>query len=247
MLGVIGGVGAGLALGDSAARAEEGPHAGHGHGAHGQATKADSMMAPVAAVHAHFCGIHVAKNNPKFQLVAQHYCSARSDAEHKIDMHQCLLYDSYDKNAKLLGVEYIVSNDVYQRLPSDEKKYWHPHTYEVLAGGLIAPGMKPEDELRFMRAILTTWGKTWHTWPDPKTPVPMGEPLLVWSLTGDSQDDKEVVAARDRQFGVATAEIRERRGKAFGLEVPQVSPPKSMDAIGRQWTDEGDDKPTRKP
>jgi hypothetical protein len=159
-------------------------------------------------------------------------------------MHQCLLYDSCEKNAKLLGVEYIVSDRIYHQLPDSEKKYWHPHTYEVLAGGLIAPGMKPEDELAFMKALLTTWGKTWHTWPDPSSAVPLGEPLLMWGVSGDGQLDETVVAARDKQFNVSAAAIREMRGRAFGWEVPKVSLPRSIDQLGRQWTDEGEDKPT---
>jgi hypothetical protein len=98
--------------------------------------------------------------------------------------------------------------------------------------------------MKFMKGLLTTWGKTWHTWPDPTTDVPLGEPLLMWSLTGDGQDDKQVVATRDKQFDVSTAQIRESRIAAIGLEVPQVPPPKSLDAIGRQWNASGDDKPT---
>ena len=119
------------------------------------------------------------------------------------EMHQCLLYDSYEKNARLIGVEYIVSDRIYRELPDAEKKYWHPHTYEVLAGGLIAPSMKPDDEQAFMKACLTTWGKTWHTWPDPSTPVPMGEPLLMWAVTGDGQLDDEVIAAATSSSGSA--------------------------------------------
>jgi hypothetical protein len=232
VLSLLGGVGAGLTLAGAT------PTSGDDH-AHAKA--AAKMTGPVDALHAHFCGIHVAKSDPKFQLIAQHYCSARDG-----DMHQCLIYDSCEKNARLLGVEYIISDKAYRRLPSTEQKYWHPHTYEVLAGGLIAPGMKPEDEMKFMKAVLTTWGKTWHTWPDPKTPVPMGEPLLMWALTGDGQEDKRVIAERDRQFGVSAAEIRQRRGKAIGYEVPQVSFPKSIDQLGRQWTDNGEDQPTSK-
>jgi hypothetical protein len=155
-----------------------------------------------------------------------------------------LLYDSHDKNARLLGVEYIVSDRIYRELPDAEKKYWHPHTYEVLAGGLIAPSMKPADELSFMKALLTTWGKTWHTWPDPRTPVPMGEPLLMWALTGDGQINDDVIAARDKQFNVSAARIRELRCQSIGYEVPKVSLPSSIDQVGRQWTDEGEDKPT---
>jgi hypothetical protein len=95
-----------------------------------------------------------------------------------------------------------------------------------------------------MKFILTTWGKTWHTWPDPTTTVPMGEPLLIWSLTGDGQADDEVIARRDKLFGVSTPKIRERRVREIGFQVPQVAQPRSIEQIGRQWTDEGRDEPT---
>lgn len=230
MIQRVGLIGAGLTVGTAArAEAAEDPKA--------VAHKAGPMGVP----HAHFCGIHVAKNNPKFQIITQHYCAQASD-----EMHQCLLYDSIGANAKLIGIEYIITDKLYRGLPEVEKRYWHPHTYEVLAGGLIAPGMTPEDEHKFMSYILTTWGKTWHTWPDPTTPVPMGEPLLIWSLTGDGQADEKIVATRDKEFKISTADVRSKRIKAFGLEVPNVSSPKSMDAIGRQWTDTGDDKPKKR-
>ena len=37
-----------------------------------------------------------------------------------------------------------------------------------------------------------------------------------------------------------------RANIAFGLEVRKVSLPKSTDTIGRQWTDVGEDKPTKR-
>jgi hypothetical protein len=201
---------------------------------------------PVGGPHAHFCGIHVAKKDPKFQLIAQHFCTAHAGASHGGDVFQCLLFDSTAPNAKLLGVEYIVSDERYRALPADEKKYWHPHTYEVLAGGLTAPGMTAEEEMKFMKFVLTTWGKTWHTWPDPKQDVPVGEPLLMWSLGADDQVDPAVLAARDRMMNVNAAQIREARVKEIGFEVPNVAFPKSLDEPGRQWTSAGEDKPTRK-
>ena len=209
---------------------------------HGDAKTGPS---PMAGPHVHFCGIHTAKNNPKFILTTQHYCCGHSRTGHD-DMFQCVLFDGTGPNAKLLGVEYVISDAAYRALPEGEKKYWHPHTYEVLGGGLFAPGMPEADERKFMKTILTTWGKAWHTWPDPKTAVPVGEPLLIWSLTGDGQCDAAVVAERDKAFGVDTAAIRARRGNELGLEVPQIPQPKSMDDLGRQWTACGDDKPTKK-
>jgi hypothetical protein len=210
-----------------------------------EAKKDAHDSSPLAGPHAWFCGIHMAKKDPKFQLITQHYCCAHTEHDHD-DLFQCILFDKTGPNAKLLGVEYIVSDAVYRKLPAEEKKYWHAHTYEVLGGGLIAPGMKPDDEMKFMKTILTTWGKAWHTWPDPSTPVPLGEPLLIWSLMGDGQADEKVVAARDNEFQCSTAKIRDARGKAIGLEVPNVPAPKNMNAVGRQWTNEGEDLPRKR-
>ena len=243
-LGVFGALGIGMAAGhaDAADHPPANPGAAGGNAGHAGNAAANRYMTPVTSTHAHFCGIHVAKRDPKFQLIVQHYCAPLGE-----EMHQCLLYDSFERNAKLLGVEYIVSDRIYRTLPEREKIYWHPHTYEVLAGGLIAPGMPGADEMRFMKAIINTWGKTWHTWPDPRTPVPMGEPLLMWSATGDGQVSGDVISRRDRMFNVSAERIRDNRVREFGLEVPQVAQPRSLDQIGRQWTNEGDDRPTRRP
>jgi hypothetical protein len=229
LFGVLGGLGAVPVC--AAASAED-----HGTGAGG----------PLSSPHFHFCGIHLAKKNPGLQFITQHYCAAHTGGSDG-DVFQCVLFDGTGKNAKLVGVEYLISEAAYARLPEGEKKYWHAHTYEVLGGGLIAPGMSAEDEMKFMKVVIKTWGKAWHTWPDPATAVPVGEPMLIWSLMGDGQVDEKLLAERDRQFKVDTNKIREARGKEFGLEVPNVSVPRDMAAIGRQWTDKGEDRPTRKP
>ena len=224
-LGLVGS-GVGLSLGQRTQAAD-------GHGPDDKENgKADGgMMAPAHALHLHFCGIHIAKSNPKFQLITQHYCMARSN-----EMHQCLLYESCEKNAKLIGVEYIVSDRIYRELPDAEKKYWHPHTYEVLAGGLIAPSMKPDDEQAFMKALLTTWGKTWHTWPDPTTAVPMGDPLLMWAVTGDGQLDEQVIATRDKQFKVSVTRYPRAAVPGNRLRGPE-SIPATVDRPGRPPVD----------
>ena len=237
MLTCFGTAGMGFTLGGMALAA--GDHSGN-------AAHAGSPPGPLHAAHAHFCGIHIAKKDPKFQIITQHFCAAHTTGEHGDTIFQCLLFDNAATNAKLLGVEYVIPDKTYRQLSDGEKKYWHPHTYEVLGGMLIAPEMDPVEEQKFMKTILTTWGKAWHTWPDPDTAVPIGEPLLIWALTGDAQADASVVAKRDRQYNVSTGVIRERRGRELGLQAPQVSLPSSIDAVGRQWADDGDDVPTRR-
>ena len=146
LLGVAGAMGAGMTLGGAHVFAD-------GHG------KAENrMMAPLGNHHLHFCGIHCAKKDPRIQIITQHYCGMVGEG-----MHQCLLYDSVGTNARLLGVEYIIADEAFRKLPDVEKRYWHPHTYEVLGGGLIAPGMKPDDELEFMKGMLLTWDKRYKS------------------------------------------------------------------------------------
>jgi hypothetical protein len=197
------------------------------------------MSGPLSSVHLQLCAFHIAKKDPSFQVQAQHYCAQLSD-----ELFQCVIYESNAKTARLLGVEYIITDRIYRTLPEEEKKYYHPHTYEVLAGLLIALGVPEEEERKLMGQVLTTWGKTWHTWPDPKTALPMGEPLLMWSNSKDGQLDPALLAARDRQYQVSTAE--KRRQRASLGEVPQIDAPRSLDAIGRQWTNDGPDVPPKK-
>jgi hypothetical protein len=237
LFSIFGTTGMGLALGGAALAAP-----GHDDGAGPEA----KPKGPLHAGHVHFCGIHLAKKDRTIQILTQHYCAAHSGDGRDDAMFQCVLFDTAAADAKLLGVEYVITDKMYRQLPDEEKKYWHPHTYEVLGGMLIAPGMEAEEEKKFMKVILTTWGKAWHTWPDPKKAVPLGEPLLIWSLTGDGQVDERLLAQRDKEFKVSTAKVRERRGQELGLEAPQMSFPKSMDAVGRQWTNDGDDMPKRK-
>lgn len=206
---------------------------------------ADPKKGPLGHDHLHVCGIHMAKSNPKIQFITHHYCVGHKRGGAG-DVFQCVLFDGTGPDAKLIGVEYIISDAAYRKLPDEEKKYWHPHTYEVLGGGLIAPGMDPKAEMDVMEIVLTTWGKAWHTWPTPSEDVPTGEPMLIWSLMGDGQVDKDLLAKRDEQFKIDTKKLCEARGRAIGYEPPNVSLPADVNTVGRQWTDNGKDEPKRK-
>ena len=194
---------------------------------------------PVSQMHLYLCAFHVAKENPGFQVQAHHYCSPQGK-----DLHQCVIYDSRGSSAKLLGIEYIIPDSVYQTLPADEKKYWHPHAYEIIAGQLVAPDMPDMGDEAF-KGLITTWGKTWHTWRDPSTALPMGAPLLMWSANGDGQVAQKLIDGRDTDFGISTAQIRQRRS-AYGYAVPNIPPPKSINDVGRRWTATGPDEPVKR-
>lgn len=198
---------------------------------------------PIKDIHLYLCAFHIAKNDPNLQIEAHHYCSMRDLDIRGGDLHQCVVYDSKEAPAKLLGIEYIISDETYQKLPDNEKKYWHPHAYEVISGQLILPDL-PDMGNKALEGFIMSWGKTFHTWPDPNTEIPLGEPLLMWSAGADGQISKEMIDKRDEQFSISTDSIREQR-KIYGYKVPTVEVPKSIDEIGRLWTSKGPDKPEK--
>jgi len=220
LIGLLGAGAAGFAAGEASGGEEDAAHGAESAG----------------RFHLYLCAFHVAKKDPSFQVEAHHFCSSLSE-----EVHQCVIFDSRGAKAKILGVEYIISDRIYRGLPDEEKKYYHPHTYEIISGLLMAPDLKEQDETELMGKLLLTWGKTWHTWPDPRTALPMGDPLLMWSAGKDGQLDAEAVARRDHQVRVSTSAVRKRRSHLG--PIPNVSAPKSIDELGRQWTDDGPDRP----
>lgn len=160
---------------------------------------------PLDDMHTYLCAFHVAKNDPNNQVIAHHYCMAGDG------LFQCIILDSNKKGAKVLGVEYIVSEDIYKSLPEEEKEMWHPHAYEVTSGLLVAPDMTQEEEDKFLDSVKNTWGKSIHTWKNPQTKLPLGKPELMAAFTKDGQVRPELVAERDRLLGINTEEIRKRR------------------------------------
>jgi hypothetical protein len=215
-----------------------GPRPAEAASDHPNAAGADAS--PLDRIHLHLCAFHIAKKDPTFQVQAQHYCAPVRDG-----VHQCVITDSTGPHARVLGVEYIISDAIYRALPDAEKKYWHPHSYEVTSGQLIAPKLADGPHLELMKGLVSTWGKAWHTWPDPASELPLGDPLLMWAITGDGQLRPDLIAERDRGLKVTTEAFRQQR-KQLGYPVPQIGPPRSLDDLGRQWTVEGPDRPKTK-
>ena len=157
----------------------------------------------------HICAFHIAKDDPSVVIETQHYCSALKD-----DLFQCILFETTDKKPKLLGVEYVISDALYQTLPVEEKKLWHPHDFEVREGLLALIGGDKKSQEDTMKVLVKSWGKTWHTWPDPKTELPLGEPRLMWSAEKEGQIPQEMIKQRDERFHIDTSKLKEER-KAY--------------------------------
>ncbi len=147
-----------------------------------------------------FAGVHLMKDLPEHAQVAYHYCKPVGE-----EVSQCVLYDGTGPEARLIGVEYLVSDAVYRKMPAEEKPYWHDHKHEVDAGLLKSLTQSGDDEEKTMSAVRPLWGKVFHTWTTGKT-YPIGPPRLFWSVTGE---EPFVLPA-----GVKLpAELEERRAK----------------------------------
>ena len=141
-------------------------------------------------------------------------------------MLQCILYDSEKKDARLIGVEYIVSARIFESLPADEKKLWHSHNYEVKSGVLTAPGAPETTEKDLMKVLIGTYGKTWHTWQvDRGDKLPLGIPQLMMAFIKDGQLDPKVAAERDQLYSISVA-----AKKAARADIPDAKIDPGADA-----------------
>jgi hypothetical protein len=170
---------------------------------------------PVEALNAYLDGFHFYNGAPEGQMEAHHYCAILNE-----DLIQCVIYDGNVRDAKLMGVEYILSEKLFRTLPAAERKFWHSHVHEVKSGQLVAPGIPQLAEHRLMEKLVHTYGKTWHTWhTDRDAALPTGVPQLMMGFTADGQADAGMVAERDRRMRLSSEKNRRDRGD---IQAPQI-------------------------
>lgn len=172
---------------------------------------------PIDALNAYLDGFHFYNGDMAAQMEAHHYCSVLND-----DVIQCVIFDGSVREAKIMGVEYIVSAELFAGLPDDEKALWHSHVHEVKSGTLVAPGLPEAAEHALMENLVGTYGKTWHTWhTDQDLELPLGVPQLMMGFTQDGQADPAMIAQRDERLGIDTAD---KRSKRRDIPTPAIVP-----------------------
>ena len=131
---------------------------------------------PVEALNAYLNGLHFYNGNMKGQMDADHYCALLNE-----EVIQCVIYDGNARDAKIMGIEYIISEQLFKGLPAEEKALWHSHVHEVKSGTLVAPGIPDVAEKELMKKLVSTYGKTWHTWhTDRHRELPIGVHRQPW-------------------------------------------------------------------
>jgi hypothetical protein len=178
--------------------------------------------APLEGMDVYLVGFHPMKDDPMHQMEAHHFCRQVNE-----DFAQCALFDGNAATANLNGIEYIISEKLFESLPRDERRFWHPHNYEILSGQLVAPGVPAVAEHELMKGKMNSYGKTWHVWNtgsmgEHADALPLGEPKLAWSFNRDGEAKPGLLERRDRALEVETSEIRERRRDLTPLAKPQA-------------------------
>ncbi|KAI8906411.1 DUF1264-domain-containing protein [Gorgonomyces haynaldii] len=171
---------------------------------------------PINQIDQHVCGLHFYAHDTTRVVEAHHYCSHLNT-----DMHQCVIYDGPGLNARLIGVEYIITKDKFDKLPQEEKQYWHSHTTEVKSGLLFMPlrtlfqymprFIVNKIELMEMHHLVGTYGKTWHLWQIDKDDFPYGPPQLMMSFTDDESIPKPLQRHIERKYNVSYDQHKKER------------------------------------
>lgn len=172
---------------------------------------------PLKKINAYLDGFHFYNGNINAQMEAHHYVSQLNE-----DVHQAIIYDGNGEDAKIMGVEYIISERLFKTLPEEEKKLWHSHHYEVKSGTLVAPGLPEAAEHELMEKLVSTYGKTIHTWhTDQQKTLPIGAPAIMMGFTQDGQLHPDLVRQRDERMDISSAERKKNRAD---IPMPQVVP-----------------------
>ncbi|KAF3456991.1 hypothetical protein FNV43_RR01648 [Rhamnella rubrinervis] len=138
---------------------------------------------PINKIHQHLCAFHFYGHDMTRQVEAHHFCAHQNE-----EMRQCLIYDGPDSDARLIGLEYIISENLFLTLPDDEKRLWHSHEYEVKSGVLFMPGVPGPIQRQDLEKVCKTYGKVFHFWQiDRGDTLPLGIPQVMMALTRDEQ------------------------------------------------------------
>jgi len=193
--------------------------------------------APVDGLAIYLVGFHPMKIHPELQMESHHYCR-----QVNVDFAQCVLFDGNTKDANMNGIEYIISEKLFDTLPENEKTYWHPHNGEILSGQLIAPALSPRASKSLMKSKMNSYGKTWHVWNTgslghPADKLPLGEPMLAWSFNRFGEALPGLIEQRDRSLRTHTAEIQAERSDLKQIAKPQSGVDALKGRFGRPTQD----------
>jgi hypothetical protein len=130
-----------------------------------------------------------------------HYCSSLTD-----DFIQCAVYDGEGKDAKLVGIEYVITEKLFNTLSVEERKLWHSHGMDVKSGSFMAPKLPDVIEKSLLRDLVHTYGKTWLLWQFDRDHLPLGIPQLMMVGVSENHWKDELWKQREKRYTFWTRE-----------------------------------------
>lgn len=166
---------------------------------------------PLEPMTLYLAGLQVLKDDVGRQSEVHRYC-----AQPRPDFAQCVVFDGSSRDAHLIGVEYIISESLFQSLPREEQAYWHPRNYSVLSGQLLAPQVALSAEKTLMQEQLNTYAKAWQFWDgdrgvQPPQPLPLGPARLAWSFNHDEEAQPGLLRRYSEEIGIDPVEKQRER------------------------------------
>ncbi|KAL0403716.1 UNVERIFIED_CONTAM: Oil body-associated protein 1A [Sesamum radiatum] len=182
-----------------------------------KATATIQGFGPVNKIHQHLCAFHFYGHDMTRQVEAHHFCGHQNE-----EFRQCLIYDRPDDDGRLIGIEYLVSEELFLTLPDEEKRFWHSHEFEVKSGVLFMPGVPGPIQRQDLEKVAKTYGKVFHFWQvDRGDSLPLGIPQVMMALTRDGQLYENLAQDVENRYNISFAKERENRaymtGPAHGI------------------------------
>ncbi|KAK2447511.1 histone acetyltransferase [Trifolium repens] len=185
---------------------------------------------PINQMSQHVCTFAMYSHDMSRQIETHHYCSRLSN-----QFLQCAVYDSDDPNkGRLIGVEYIISDDVFETLPLEEQKLWHSHAYEIKSGLWVNPRIPEMIGMPELESLAKTYGKFWCTWQvDRGDRLPLGAPALMMSPQAVSPGlvRPELLHERDSKYNISSESLKSSR-----IEIPE---PEMINPMADYWKQHG--------
>lgn len=119
--------------------------------------------------------LHVdAKHYVQTERVAvHHWCKTINER-----LVECLLFDGDTANANLIGIETIVTNDVWNTFTKEQQKEWHDHATEIIEAEATLPDTPSEEAAKIVEFLKGTHGRVIYIWNFPSDDWPTIRPFL---------------------------------------------------------------------
>nr|GMD08303.1 oil body-associated protein 2C [Ipomoea batatas] len=166
-------------------------------------------LTPIKEMSQHACTFAIYSHDMSRQIETHHFITRINQ-----DFLQCAVYDSDESHGRLIGVEYIISDKLYEGLPEDEQKLWHSHAYEIKSGLWVNPRIPEMLGRSELENLAKTYGKFWCTWQtDRGDKLPIGLPSLMMSPQAVNPGivKPELVEKRDNKYNISTNSLKESR------------------------------------